>query len=354
MEKTLGINEQCFIRSQSCGRAYGGSRLCFIACPSADEVQLEIGVIKSVLRDNNIEPYVAIDNFEPGKDIFCEKICAKIIESQFCTVLLSDIHIPDISRLIPNPNVYYEYGLMVAMHKTVLPLQKQDATLAFNIQSLDTLPYNQKNLRGVFQVALKSVVGKSSTLTKLTNQRDYIHIFKKLSELENQRFYTKEGLPDPWSSILADTVFDLRQGPTFVADFTSAWTTNTVISEIRILLNHLSNEVSILQDNISKSDSNVITPVPIQRNYSVSFPVIQPSYTPETFLYAKGKAEYEQDLDSIKSSKIMVILPDRWTSDVENKYSQLDHPQRLPLVILKESQLVTKAIEAGLLPGQST
>ena len=130
MEKTLGINEHCFIRSQSCGRAYGGSRTCFIACPTTDELQLEIEVIKSVLRDNNLEPYVAIENFEPGKDIFCEKICTKIIESQFCSVLLSDVIHVSKDRATPNPNVYYEYGLMVAMHKTIIPLQRQDAPLA--------------------------------------------------------------------------------------------------------------------------------------------------------------------------------------------------------------------------------
>ena len=98
-------NKSCVVRKQTCGRIFSGSRTCFIATPAADSVALELDIIKSVLKEFEIEPYVAIENFDPAKDIFCEKVCTKIIESQFCIVLLTDPLIDQ--RPSPNPNVYY-------------------------------------------------------------------------------------------------------------------------------------------------------------------------------------------------------------------------------------------------------
>ncbi len=346
MEKTLGINEQCFIRSQSCGSAYSGSRTCFIACPTADELQLEIEVIKSVLRDNNLEPYVAIENFEPGKDIFCEKICTKIIESQFCAVLLSDVIHVGKDRAIPNPNVYYEYGLMVAMHKTIIPLQRQDAPLAFNIQSLDTLTYNPKTLRGIFQAALKSVLSKPSGLGAVAQKYNCLNLFKRLSELENRRFLSSSSLPDTWASILSNTVFELRQGPTFVADFTNVWGINTVVSEIRILLNHLTNEVDSLQEQISKADNNP--------PYSLSFgATVQYTQTP-LFISGRSKDELELELKSVKLSDILTILPEIWVKEVMQKYSEIEHTHKPKFNVITEQEIISRAVETGLIPNRDS
>jgi hypothetical protein len=59
---------------------------------------------------------------------------------------------------IPNPNVYYEYGLMTAMNKHVIPLQKEDMTLAFNIQSYDTVKYTPANIGAELNRAIKDAI----------------------------------------------------------------------------------------------------------------------------------------------------------------------------------------------------
>lgn len=155
MALTIKANEECLVRHQDCKRIFGGSRICFVACPNSDEIALELEIIRQKLREVNIEPYVAIDEREFQKDIFCEKICTKIIESQFCIVILNDVKDPQDGINKPNANVYYEYGLMTAFRKKIIPIQLDGHSLAFNIQSLDTLKYNRKDFASQIEDAIR-------------------------------------------------------------------------------------------------------------------------------------------------------------------------------------------------------
>ncbi|RKX65584.1 MAG: hypothetical protein DRP42_04515 [Tenericutes bacterium] len=145
MQKTIRVNQKCLVRHQDCKRIFEGSRICFVASPNSEEVALELEIIQQKLREANIEPYIAVEQREFQKDIFCEKICSKIIESQFCIVFLNDVadKVDHIRK--PNANVYYEYGLMTAFGKKIIPIQLEGQSLAFNIQSLDTLKYNKRD-----------------------------------------------------------------------------------------------------------------------------------------------------------------------------------------------------------------
>ena len=160
MDRQLNIIEDCFLReNKKCGRVLNGSKMAFIATPAADFVQLELEIIKTKLKSFEIEPYVAVEYRAFGKDIFCEKICGKIIESLFCIVVLND-DLKDIgteSISIPNPNVYYEYGMMTTLNKRIIPLQKENQKLAFNIQSLDTIKYSEGNFASEIESAIKSI-----------------------------------------------------------------------------------------------------------------------------------------------------------------------------------------------------
>jgi hypothetical protein len=155
MALSVKANDKCLVRHQDCKRIFGGSRICFVACPSSEEIALELEIIRQKLREVNIEPYIAVDQREFQKDIFCEKICTKIIESQFCIVILNDVMDMQDNVRIPNANVYYEYGLMTAFRKKIIPVQLIDQTLAFNIQSLDTLKYNRKDFASQIEEAIK-------------------------------------------------------------------------------------------------------------------------------------------------------------------------------------------------------
>ena len=160
MERQLNIIEDCFIReNKKCGRVLNGSKMAFIATPAADYIQLELDIIKSKLKSFEVEPFVAVEHRKFGKDVFCEKICGKIIESLFCIIILNDRveNIENQSITVPNPNVYYEYGMMTSLNKKIIPLQEKNQILAFNIQSLDTIKYTKSNFSSEIENAIKSI-----------------------------------------------------------------------------------------------------------------------------------------------------------------------------------------------------
>ncbi len=135
---------------------FGASKSCFIACPTHDELETILGLMSEKLTKIGIEPIIAVKERAYGQDIFCTKICGKIIEARFCIVILDDTVKSETN--VPNPNVYYEYGIMTALHKHVIPLQRDDLKLAFNIQSHDTIKYNSRNLTTELDLAIKDAV----------------------------------------------------------------------------------------------------------------------------------------------------------------------------------------------------
>lgn len=156
------INDQCFIRKEHrCGKMYGASKSCFIACPSDEDLEPILELMAEKLTKLGIEPIIAIKERAYGQDIFCTKICGKIIESRFCIVILDD-SIKNGTPL-PNPNVYYEYGLMTALRKHIIPLQKEHLKLAFNIQSHDTIKYSPKNIGSELERGIRDAVKISET-----------------------------------------------------------------------------------------------------------------------------------------------------------------------------------------------
>ncbi len=171
---SLFVNEQCFIRKEhKCGKIIGASKSCFIACPTSDDLEPILELMSEKLTKVGIEPVIAVKQRAYGQDIFCTKICGRIIESRFCVAILDD-SMKD-SMNIPNPNVYYEYGLMTALKKHIIPLQKEGLALAFNIQSYDTIKYNGKNIGPEFDRAIKEAV-------RITEAREHPDAEAALSE----------------------------------------------------------------------------------------------------------------------------------------------------------------------------
>ena len=151
------LNEQCFIRKEhKCGKIFGASKSCFVACPKNDELEVILELMSEKLTKVGIEPIIAVKERAYGQDIFCTKICGKIIESRFCVVILDDDIVKNMN--ISNPNVYYEYGLMTSLKKHIIPLQKESLKLAFNIQSYDTIKYSSKNISSELDRAIKDAI----------------------------------------------------------------------------------------------------------------------------------------------------------------------------------------------------
>lgn len=168
-------NKDCFIRKKNqCEKLFGASKSCFIACPTDEELNPLLSLISEKLGKAGIEPIIAVQERAYGQDIFCTKICGKIIESKFCIVIL-DNTVNNECPNTPNPNVYYEYGLMTALKKHIIPLQKEDHDLAFNIQSYDTIKYTNGNMSSELDIAIKDAI-------KITEPADQIEIKGPISE----------------------------------------------------------------------------------------------------------------------------------------------------------------------------
>lgn len=204
MLESFNVNDQCFIRKEhECGKIFGASKSCFIACPTDDELEPILELMSEKLTKVGIEPIVAVKERAYGQDIFCTKICGKIIESRFCIVILDDTTMKE--HKIPNPNVYYEYGLMTSLKKQIIPLQKEDLELAFNIQSYDTIKYSPKNIAIELERAIRDAI-------KLTEAQDKqpISIFPQdkgiLRKFELAGFQEKD---EKWvlSNVIDDTNF---------------------------------------------------------------------------------------------------------------------------------------------------
>jgi len=198
------INERCFIRKEhKCGKMYGASKSCFIACPSDDDLNPILALMSEKLSKLGIEPSIAIKDRAYGQDIFCTKICGKIIESRFCIVILDDSIKDSVS--IPNPNVYYEYGLMTALRKHIIPLQKEKLKLAFNIQSHDTIKYSARNIDTELERGIRDAV-KISEATEPEKARGALTERGVLRKMELAGF-TEKG--DKWflSEVIEDTAF---------------------------------------------------------------------------------------------------------------------------------------------------
>lgn len=156
-QQQMSVNRMCFIRKQhECGKALGASKSCFIACPNTDDISPMLELLSEKLTKHGFDPVIAVRERAYGQDIFCTKICGKIIEARFCAVILDDVILENSN--IPNPNVYYEYGLMTSLRKHIIPLQKDGQKLAFNIQSYDTIKYTPKNLAAELERAIRDAI----------------------------------------------------------------------------------------------------------------------------------------------------------------------------------------------------
>ncbi len=171
MNNTVRENEHCVIGNPRCGYAFSSSRSCFIAYGFKDS-PLEKDIITSVLKDNNIEPVEAESMLSSGELIFCAKICSKIITAQFCVVLLNN-RIEGGSE-VPNANVNMEYGLMLGFNKYIVPFQREDQRLPFNVAGLDTVKYSYENFKFLAEKSILAAIKKTIPNEQVVSVPDHV------------------------------------------------------------------------------------------------------------------------------------------------------------------------------------
>lgn len=151
-------------------------------------------MIKDILESKQYECHIALKRIDPGNFAFCTKICSKIIQSQFCIVLL-DPSVNDKKKEFPNPNVHMEYGMMLSQNKHIIPLQHEKNQLSFNIAPLDTIKYNDSNFKKKVTDSIDNAINKFSSSTPINQLRqgsDMLYYNLKgyiLANVQNNTFY---------------------------------------------------------------------------------------------------------------------------------------------------------------------
>ncbi len=119
-----------------------------------------MNILRHLLGERSIEPIEAGGALVPAQNVYCAKICSKVITSQFCIILLNN----DTSdgREVPNANVNMEYGLMLGFNKYIIPFQREAQTLPFNVAGLDTIRYSNRDFEDKARHAIDIAIQNTS------------------------------------------------------------------------------------------------------------------------------------------------------------------------------------------------
>jgi hypothetical protein len=175
LDITIRKNEHCIVGLPRCDFVFSSTRTCFVAYGFKTS-PLEMTIIKNLLEHKGIQCEEAGGKLAPGQNAFCQKICSKIITSQFCIILLN--HDEENGKLIPNANVNMEYGLMLGFNKYLIPFQHETHSLPFNVAGLDTVKYDNTSFESKASVAIDLAIEKTrQDHAPLTTPDEMIELF---------------------------------------------------------------------------------------------------------------------------------------------------------------------------------
>lgn len=159
MDNRIRRNEVCIIGQPRCDYVFSSSRTCFIGY-GFNTSQLEVDLLKTILIEEGIDPVEAGSSLATGRNVFCTKICSKIITSQFCAIFVNNDE--TLNGEQPNANVNMEYGLMLGFNKCIIPFQRANQSLPFNVAGLDTIKYTTTDFKAKATEAVKDAVALTS------------------------------------------------------------------------------------------------------------------------------------------------------------------------------------------------
>ena len=246
--RPLTVNPRCGVRDRPCGNVFGGASLCFVASPAAEHVERELDIIRARAGDSQLEPYVAVDHYDPAMDIFCQKICTKIIEARVCVVILTEPEDAQ-GQTFPNPNVHYEYGLMTAWRKPTIPVQREDQTLAFNIRSLDTVKYSHSDFLQKFSHALRvKLTAIEEDLNGTADTSELHEVLRIYMELQGYSYM-------PRSQFVNDTKFIAFYGWMFALPITDRDTLDNLRFSTKLLCGRLEAYIANLTSQLEETNA---------------------------------------------------------------------------------------------------
>jgi len=343
-------NKRCFIRKDhDCGRYIGASKMCFIACPDPKEVGLELAIISEKLQKEGLDPFIAIRERVYGEDIFCTKICGRIIESMLCIVLLNDVKSKKSDDLIPNPNVYYEYGLMTALKKEIIPLQHSEHKLAFNIQSLETIKYTNENLADELEKAIK----KTLAIIELSRESEQVEIESDLitrkifwmlesKGLNRQTKFTRDSILEASSNTIFLNYKDSEDYPIFVVIAKNNEMALDIVGGIKVISSRI--------EKIKYRTEVEISNFEIESDMKGQYTIAGHMYSRKRSIDYKRFSEFSDQMKKIERISILVLATEGFSdiNKIKSAHGSIKFKSKPKLEIWDQQQITQSIIDEGL------
>lgn len=250
MDITIRKHETCVIGLPRCDFVFSSTRTCFIAY-GFDESTLEMSLLRKLLEERGVQAIQAGGTLAPGQNAYCAKICSKIITSQFCIVLLNNEETA--AAEIPNANVNMEYGLMLGFNKYVIPFQRGNQKLPFNVAGLDTIKYSTRDFERLASEAIDQAI-------TVTTQKSSSEV--PIDQLLGSFLLTKGALVATLSEQGERNLYELGRplGFSFLNDFSgmqgiyfgnfTALRPEAVLWRVRTVLDILSERIGSLEQRV--------------------------------------------------------------------------------------------------------
>ncbi|MBU4311997.1 MAG: nucleotide-binding protein [Candidatus Omnitrophica bacterium] len=203
--------KKCITRDKPCDETKIVPNLCFVSIASSAELNQIKKAIIDTLHRHSIEEYIAEDVDALNQDLFCEKICSKILQSRFCIMVLTEACFKgEVNNPKPNPNVYFEYGMATVIGKKIIPLYPEPANAApFNIRGLGLAEYSSdktsnKYIEKVLDKQVKGAIRNTTEILALQNGLGSDGGSLKIDKLggplydKAKEYYDKQGLELAW------------------------------------------------------------------------------------------------------------------------------------------------------------
>jgi len=170
----MSKQEYCPVKNAECSfkeltLKQNSALTCFIAVPCREEMKTTLTTIFDVLKKCDIEHYMATDEITTGREILC-KICQQITTCDFAIVETTYI----------NPNVLFEYGMLLGRRKPVFLLLDNSRTrtrsVPSDIMGLERIQYkNQETLSD------KLSTGVANFLRQINIEERTLHNLREIS-----------------------------------------------------------------------------------------------------------------------------------------------------------------------------
>jgi hypothetical protein len=324
----IKVNEICPIGLPSCGYGFESAKMCFVACPSDKKHDYKLNIIRDIISSKNYECHIALKKSNPGKNAFCTKICSKIIQSQFCIVLL-DPSSNGKRNEYPNPNVHLEYGMMISRNKYIIPLQGEKYKLPFNISPLDTIKYNSKNFRMKLNEAVENAiqsVGKKNEGARIPIEPEILDYYKLSNYQVSQTNVAPYGGVFKLGSHLGFNLFDYSQDFKFVGVFYNLDEKN-IIANTGLLLTNIAKHYHFLngaytdvlaRKTIFNESGNATSPDFLINNITVDL-IVNDKIDKE-----KMKGKIEKYIGSEIKHELSILTLKEMKEAIENEFNVIE------------------------------